>query len=381
MNREPLRILCWVQNLLGSGHLKRQLTIGRAAVRAGCRFAIVNGGFPQTFPVPKGIEWYQLPPLRAFDASFATLVDPADNPVDEEYWELRQSVLRDVTDQFRPHVVLTEMFPFGRRKFKSEVTAWLAWLDRSVQRVASVRDVLVTPKKPERAAEYCDLVRQHYDHVLVHSDPGVQPFDLNFAHTNAIVTKLHYTGYVSEPIAPPPAKKSWAVVISVGSGIVGRRLIDAALNCHRDGMLDHKPWLIVAGKQANEDDVLRWKRLGGNSVRLERFITDLPDQIAASELSVSQAGYNTVAETLNAGTPMLLVPFQTPTEDEQLKRAQTLERLGRAVVLTEDRLNEENLTRSMTKARNLHPLSSYADLSGAEKSVHILKQLACGQTR
>ena len=67
-----------------------------------------------------------------------------------------------------------------------------------------------------------------------------------------------------------------------------------------------------------------------------RFRKDFPSLLAAAELSVSQAGYNTVCDVLQAGCRAILVPFAAGGETEQTVRAERLQRLGLAVAHRRD---------------------------------------------
>ena len=57
---------------------------------------------------------------------------------------------------------------------------------------------------------------------------------------------------------------------------------------------------------------------------LERHRPDLAALMGRCEVSVSQAGYNTVVEGLAAGARMVLVPFAGGVEDEQEQRTRRL---------------------------------------------------------
>lgn len=375
MTQSP-RLLFWVQNLLGSGHLKRQLMIAEAAVRKGCKVSIANGGPPSQFAIPAGLEWHQLPPLKSQDQSFKQLVDAQGLPVDDDYWAKRQTTLRSITTQFHPDIVVTEMFPFGRRKFRQELTSWFDFMGPLPKITCSLRDILVTPKKTGRLAETCDTVWRYYDTIFVHSDPAIQCLDDTFPRAPELQEKLHYTGYVVDADLPKSAQKRWGVCLSVGSGIVGAKLIELAIACRKQGLVAARPWLIVAGSQANEVDLKSWQQEAGPELKIVRFRPDLPAQIAAADLSVSQAGYNTIAETLAVGTPMVLVPFETPTEDEQIKRAHRIEALGRAVVIREQNLTIETLARAIEQAAQMRHKPVDIELDGAARTANMLIKLA-----
>ena len=56
--------------------------------------------------------------------------------------------------------------------------------------------------------------------------------------------------------------------------------------------------------------------------------------LSGCALSISQAGYNTVLDLVQAGRPALVVPFDAGNETEQALRATALERGGVARVVT-----------------------------------------------
>src|SRR4051794_41404238 len=68
------RCIFWVQSLLGSGHLRRALTLGGALARDGLEVTVANGGPPAAFPIPPGVRLVQLPAVRSASVDFARLV-------------------------------------------------------------------------------------------------------------------------------------------------------------------------------------------------------------------------------------------------------------------------------------------------------------------
>ena len=67
-------------------------------------------------------------------------------------------------------------------------------------------------------------------------------------------------------------------------------------------------------------------------------------------VSVSQAGYNTVMETLQAGARAVLVPFAAGTEEEQTIRAQLLAERGLVHVVEENALTPATLAAAIDRA-------------------------------
>src|SRR5262245_18172659 len=114
-------VLFWVQHLLGSGHVKRAVTLARAIAGHGLRVVMASGGPPAPWLEADGFELVQLPPVRANDLTFASLLDEHDRPVDDRFRAMRRDRLLALFGELRPRVIITEMFPFGRRAFRFEL--------------------------------------------------------------------------------------------------------------------------------------------------------------------------------------------------------------------------------------------------------------------
>ena len=115
--------------------------------------------------------------------------------------------------------------------------------------------------------------------------------------------------------------------------------------------------------------------------RCSAFATDFPSLLAGAELSVSQAGYNTVCDLLRAGCRSLLVPFAAGGETEQTSRAQRLEAVGLASMIEEEALTPESLLAAVNGAlAGPKPPANALDLNGAANSARLLRRLV-GTTR
>ncbi|MHA1108843.1 MAG: glycosyl transferase, partial [Alphaproteobacteria bacterium] len=192
------RVLFYVQHLLGIGHLKRAATIARAAQAAGLDVTLVSGGNPVPGLALGGADLIQLPALRAADKYFKVLLDEHDREWDDAFKDRRRELLLDCFAEIRPHVIVTELYPFGRRQLRGEILALLDAARATTPRpiiACSVRDILVEPPKPERITEMLDRIESHYDAVMVHGDPALIPFDATFPPAGRIADKLRYTGY------------------------------------------------------------------------------------------------------------------------------------------------------------------------------------------
>ncbi|MGI9501253.1 MAG: glycosyltransferase family protein [Geminicoccaceae bacterium] len=348
-----MTVLIWVQHLLGIGHFKRAATLAEAMAADGLDVTLVSGGPPVDWIKPEGVRLEQLPGIRARDRQFSAMVDLDGRPINQVFIAKRRAKLMAVLARTRPRVVITEMFPFGRRAFQFELIRLLEASSSFVPRpkiLSSVRDILVIKSDQKRYDWMRDLVQNYYDHVLVHTDPKLVPFDLTFPHAKDIAPKIVNTGYVTEkPASNEPRINGMApeVVVSTGGGRVGGKLIEAAIKARAQSRLKDVPWRVIAGGYADtaELDALRTKLPPG--IILTGPASDFQARLANSLLSISQAGYNTVVEGLRLGKRMVLVPFETASETEQGLRAERLSNMGFAQTISETDLTPESLAKAV----------------------------------
>jgi predicted glycosyltransferase len=114
----------------------------------------------------------------------------------------------------------------------------------------------------------------------------------------------------------------------------------------------------------------------GNGVIVERSRPDLPAVIERADLSISQAGYNTIAELMAAGTPSVVIPFEGGIETEQRLRADLLAERGHLQVVPETDLSAKSLDSAMRAALAAgHRPMSNVGLDGAERTAALLRDL------
>lgn len=393
--------MLYVQHLLGIGHLKRAATLANAMTSAGLDVTLVSGGL-----VVPGIALHakhvvQLPPASAADLSFKTLVDDQGRPVDDAWRRKRCDLLLDVWRQTDPHALLIELFPFGRRQMRFELLPLLDAARGGVHRpviVSSVRDVLGGGQKdPARQNKMLELFEAHFDHLLVHGDPSLIPFDQTFPQAARIAGKLHYTGYVVDggSLAKSAADVGRdEVIVSVGGGAVGRALLEAAILARPLSTLAGHHWRLLVGSNITDaelaDITVFAQRAGGengsfnglsngpsngllNGITIERNRIDFPALLANCRLSISQGGYNTVMDILRTGARAVVVPFAGGSEVEQSVRARLLAQRGWIEVLEEMQLTPLALSDAIDRAAQSVPSQTgTVNLDGAQNSAALV---------
>ena len=375
------RVLFYVQHLLGIGHLKRAATVVRALQEAGLEVTLVSGGPPVPGLEVGGARMVQLDPVRAGDLYFKVLLDASGQAVDDEFRRRRRDRLLAIFAALRPQLVVTELFPFGRRQLRSELLPLIeaAWaMQPRPALVSSVRDILVQPPKPERVTEMVDLADRWYDLVLVHGDPTLIPFERTFPLADRLRGRIRYTGYV---VDPPPMNAGSAgtgeVVVSAGGGAVSEPLLAAALEARAMTRLADVPWRLLAGPSLDDDAVARLRAAAPVGVTIERARPDFTTLLANCTLSISQGGYNTVMEVLATRCRAVVVPYAGGLETEQTLRARLLAGRGALTVVDESALSPATLAAAVEAALSgPRPDAAGLDTGGAAATARMLSALA-----
>lgn len=350
------RVMIHVQHLLGVGHLSRAARLANALDLAGMDVALVSGGreAPQITTRPR-VRRVQLPSMRAADASFSTLLDENDRPIDDRFRRNRCNRLLNQYEDFRPELLVTELFPFGRRQLRFELLPLLemAHRDRHCRTIAcSVRDIV--NRRPHREGEMLEWLNRYYRLVVVHGDESFLPLQDNAPFLDRYRGAVLHTGYLTDARPAPTRPEPGEVLVSAGGGAVGETLFETAATARRSSTLGHLVWRFRHARDVAPETVARWRVLAGPGAIFEPVAPDFTERLAVARLAIGQIGYNTAAELLATGTPAVIVPFAGGDETEQPRRAAHLARLGFPTVAEAD-LTPGNLVTAIDAAARLRP--------------------------
>jgi len=372
-----MRVLIAVTHLLGAGHLTRAAALARAFAEAGHDTTLVSGGSPVPLPSLGQVRLVQLPPIRTVGTDFRTLLDETGAPASADRLTARRDLLLRTLDAARPQVVFTELFPFGRRVLAAEFEALLEAARALTPRplvVASIRDILVAPSKPERLDETRRRLARFYDAVLMHGDPALVPLEASWPVDDALQAMLQVTGYVDESPETVASGSRSGIVVSGGSSATSLPVYRAALEAAR--LITDRPWHILVGRGVAEADIETLRRQAPPHATVERARPDFRALLGTAELSVSQAGYNTCVDLLRARVRAVLVPFEAGRETEQRLRAERLRSLGIAEIVPEADLSGETLAEAIRRRLAAPPSGLLpVSLDGARRSVAIVEGL------
>ncbi len=373
-----MKILIMVTHLLGTGHLARALVLAKEYKAAGHQVRVVSGGMPAPHLAQGDIDLLQLPPLRSDGVNFTKLLDTSGVQATEVLFDARRAAALDAMRDMHPDVVITELFPFGRRVLRAEFSAVLEAAHALRPRpliCSSIRDILAPPSKPAKAAATLALIDSYYDVVLVHSDPQITPLEASWPVATSLRCKLFYTGYV----CPAPAAHSRSlehplrILVSAGGGDVGAPLNRTVLQTASQAPDLH--WHLLVGGRDSAQQIAELREQAPPNLEVETLRSDFRKMLYSAGASVSLCGYNTALDVLQAGTPAVFVPFDAGGEVEQSLRAEALQKLDGIEVLKTAELSAARLEaavrcalRAPTRALRRH------NMDGAKASLSILTE-------
>ncbi|MGI9369443.1 MAG: glycosyltransferase family protein [Ruegeria sp.] len=375
-----MKVMIVVTHLLGTGHLSRALTLGRSFSTEGHKVFVATGGMPAPQLNATGMTMFGLPPLRSDGTNFTRLLTESGDVADDDYLMARTTALCNALTSFEPDVLITELFPFGRRTLSNEFETLLDTArqrDRRPIILGSIRDILAPPSKPAKVTRTEELVDRFYDGILVHSDPQATPLDISWPVSECLSEKLHYTGFVApKPPEPHPDQVGRdEILVSAGGGSVGGPIFRAAIEAAQK--MTTRRWRLLVGGQDAKARISELSKLAdGAPVIIEPVRPDFRQMLPLAAASVIMCGYNTALDILQAATPAVFVPFDDGKEVEQGLRGQSLSRLPAINVLSSADLTGSALASAVERVLSDSPRKqSELSFDGAVNSVEIASNL------
>ncbi len=341
------RILYYCQSLVGIGHLTSSLRIIDELL-AHAEVDLIQGGLDvhRVLEHPR-FRRLKLPTLL-HDGASGGFVDPDEQRDTDDVWPERARAIEGFV-RWPYDAIVVEFWPFGRRRFKSEIKGLFAAVREHCGPVpifTSVREVLV-PRPIDKERRMVESVKKHIHTVFVRGDPNVVRFDDTFSLAHEIADRLCHTGYIAPPLPAERPQRTRQILVSQGGGNVGRELLDAAIGVA--ALMPDFDFLLATGSRtsAAELEALR-ASVRSRNVEIAPFLPDFPQRLAASALSISMGGDNTLLDVISARTPALAYPYQANPE-QGIRIAKFAEK-GFVHALGADDLAPERLKRRIEHA-------------------------------
>lgn len=344
--------------------------LAEALSSKGHQILFATGGIPNPALLSNIKNILQLPPFFVKDEKFDLLTALGTKP-DLHYISQRQKLLLDTFKSFKPDLLITEHFPFGRHILKDELIPLLDHAkNNNVKIISSVRDILVSLPAP-KIIKIKEILTHYYDAVFIHGDAQCAVF---WSMLNDVKPRLFFTGYIYQPTKPNLIHDDLWTQKPVLAFQGGRKThpntdsnwIDLLRAIKPKTTFNNNPWIII-GPQNN--------KYLNEGITIQKSIPNLSQKLNQCAFIISEAGYNSFLEVILSKAPSLFIPFFTPKEDEQLNRLKLFNQTLNLNYLETPFIDANSIQQKI----NFHPHSSEnilnLDTNGLTKTEEIINQL------
>lgn len=358
----PAHWMLYSHDALGLGHVRRMLAIANAVLPSRPDLsALLVTCSPQVdaLPIPPGLDYIKLPSARKLTAQqYVARTLRLDS---NRLREMRSALLLDTARTFAPDLLLVDKSPLGLMSELADTLALLRESSRASRLVLGWRDILDAPDRVR--AEWAsrrtlETIERWYDEVWIYGDPDVFDARIEYAMPDGLAERVRFLGYLAPPVDPAARARVHAslagdgpvALVTAGGGEDGEALLSTWIEAARgERMLDGMRSVVVTGPMMPLESQRRLRAIAPPSVTVMPFVSGLESWIAAADVVVSMAGYNTVCEALGAGTPLVLSP-RASQRDEQRLRAQRLAARGWVECVESETLTPHALAEASVRA-------------------------------
>ena len=381
-----MKLMVYSHDTYGLGNIRRMLAICEhlLATLPNLSILLVSGApMLHSFRMVPGLDYIKLPCLRRDEAGALSVQYLRTAMEDTVRW--RSESIRSAAMNFKPDLLLVDKKPHG---LKGELHPTLDWLaDRSPQTklVLLLRDILYSPAKTMREwSEHGSLstLDNRFDKIWVVGDPTVFDLRREYRLPETVAAKVEFCGYLRKSrsaVSPSAIRRHLGVdldeklvLVTPGGGQDGFHIVSSFLDS-----IAHLPEgsriksAIVCGPDMPDQQRrhLHLRVRAFPQVTLQEFTDDLMGYMAAADVVLSMAGYNTTCELMTLQKRAVVVPRIKPVI-EQLIRANCLNELGLLETIHPNHLTPELLARKLVgQLHETKPLfvEDMLDLNGLEK--------------
>ena len=121
------------------------------------------------------------------------------------------------------------------------------------------------------------------------------------------------------------------------------------------GFTTLKNRVLMGSMHTGLEETRDWNRVAefyagaGINADVEPFFRDVPRRMSEAQLVISRAGASSVADISVIGRPSIMVPYAAATADHQTANARALTEAGGTILIPEDALSPEVLTREIAR--------------------------------
>lgn len=328
------RLLIYTQDGRGLGHLRRASSLAAEFLRrepGGWVLTISDSPLGTLLHDVPNHDYLKLPSIvKAGQGAWHPLALPL---AFAEVRQLRFRLILEAATAFRPDVLLVDHMPHGA--MGELIPSLEALRDSPTSIVLGLRDIIDAPDVVQnrwRAEGALDALGRYYDRVLVYGSCDVFDLPREYGWPVELAELVSYCGYVCTEDAPEDPKRvrtrrlanvprGKMIVAMAGGGSDSYELMSMLLDA-LPGICAVQPCALelVTGPFMPDPERKDLKlRAEGLPVKMRTMVRNPLSYVAAADLVVGMAGYNTTMEVLRMGTPALLVPRRGPSSEQRMR--------------------------------------------------------------
>lgn len=394
MSRSKPRILHYSHDTYGLGHLRRTLAIAgqvAADLPSAHQLLITGSMVAGAFGLPPRLDMVKLPALSKRSSGQYTARALPLSLADTLAWR-KQMIVQAVT-AFKPDLVLVDKSPAGVQGELLPALRHLRTWAPETRLVLGMRDIEDEPAATRAEWARDDVRRlqtEVYDHLLYYGQRSVFDPVTAYGMPPRAAARLVECGYLARPAAeavrsPEAVRRELGagalplVVVTVGGGGDGAEVVRAYLETVA-AWPGGAPFfsLVVTGPLMAEGK----RRVLRQAARTERlalvdFTPELFSYLAAADVVIGMAGYNTVCEVLSLDKRAIFIPRVRPRGEQRL-RAERLAARGLARMILPDALTPAHLSAEITAALADQPPAIPLQLDGLARVSRALAEMLGG---
>lgn len=167
------------------------------------------------------------------------------------------------------------------------------------------------------------------------------------------------------------------MVLVFGGSQGAKKINDTMIDfINSNANLDYE--VIYATGAKNYDEVVSKIKVDNKHFKVEKYIYNMQEVMAAADLVVCRSGALTVTEIAIVGVPSIMIPFPHAAENHQYYNAKTLEDAGAGIIIKEDDLTKDLLEKTINSTLNddniLTKMSNNARKIGDNKALERIEK-------
>lgn len=332
-----MRIAIYSQDGFGLGHMQRTCSIAWEIYRLHAEASILtfsDSQLGQFFPISPHHDYIKLPSIAKdgpgkWKATHLSMSFP-------EILHLRKQLISHVLLNYAPDIFLVDHMPHGAM---GELLPALEAMKHSrihTKVVLGLRDILDSPEVTIdrwRVEGAYDAIERYYARILVFGMRDVYDVAAAYRIPEGDAKKVFYCGYVTNLSTANNAAKIRArylanqsketrlIVVMAGGGADAYSMMSTLINA-LPKVLEHQKCVVVVvtGPFMPAEFIADLDRHAAElPIHMMESVSDSLSHIAAADLVISMAGYNTSVEILRMRRSAILIPRAGPSAEQRTR--------------------------------------------------------------